>query len=196
VAYWRVSAAAKTAKKGRWVKALHKKFLAKLKESFPGVPFIAEDLGAIDDEVRKAVGFLGVPGMKVLLFGFNGSEDNPHALGNHPVNSVVYTGTHDTNTARGWFKTEATVAQQTNFFNQAGKKASEAQVGFEMVKLALKSKAKLCILPIQDVLSLGEEARINTPSRPMGNWEWRITPKQLRSRNFSTLAKLTSQEKR
>lgn len=196
VAYWRVSASAKTAKKGRWVKAPHKKFLAKLKGSFPGLPFIAEDLGAIDDEVRKAVGFLGVPGMKVLLFGFNGSEDNPHALGNHPVNSVVYTGTHDTNTALGWLKTEATVAQKANFFNQIGKKATEAQVGFEMVKLALKSKAKLCILPIQDVLSLGEEDRINTPSSPMGNWVWRIMPKQLRSRNFSALAKLTSQEDR
>jgi 4-alpha-glucanotransferase len=189
VAYWRVSASAKTAKKGRWIKAPYKKFLAKLKQSFPELPFIAEDLGAIDDAVRKAVGFLGVPGMKVLLFGFNGSEDNPHALVNHPVNSVVYTGTHDTNTSRGWFNTEASIAMKANFFIQTGKKAAEAHVGFEMVKLALKSKAKLCILPIQDVLSLGEEDRINTPSSPIGNWEWKITPKQLRNRNFSALTK-------
>lgn len=196
VAYWRVPASAKTAKKGRWIKAPHKKFLSTLKHNFPDLPFIAEDLGAIDDAVREAVEFLGVPGMKVLLFGFNGSEDNPHRLGNHPVNSVVYTGTHDTNTARGWFQSEATATQKANFFNQTGKKISEAQVGFEMVKLALKSKAKLCILPIQDVLNLGAEARINRPSRPLGNWEWRVTSKQLRSKAFSALTKVTSQEKR
>ncbi|MGD6933042.1 MAG: 4-alpha-glucanotransferase [Candidatus Bathyarchaeia archaeon] len=196
VAYWRVAASAKTAKKGKWVKAPYQKFFAALKESFPGLPFIAEDLGAIDESVRQAISFLGVPGMKVLLFGFNGSEDNPHALGNHPVNAVVYTGTHDTNTIRGWFNTEASVAQKTNFFNQIGKKTTEAHAGFEMVKLALKSKAKLCIIPIQDVLSLDAEARINMPSCPTGNWEWRITPRQLKSKHFTTLSKEVSQAER
>jgi 4-alpha-glucanotransferase len=190
-AYWRVAASAKTAKKGKWVKAPYQKFFTTLKTCFPDLPLIAEDLGAIDDTVKKAIKFLGVPGMKVLLFGFNGSEDNPHALANHPVNSVVYTGTHDTNTARGWFITEASIAQKANFFNEIGKKATEAEAGFEMVKLALKSKAKLCILPIQDVLSLGEEGRINMPSCPTGNWEWRVTPKQLKSNHFSALAKAT-----
>jgi len=139
---------------------------------------------------------LGAPGMKVLLFDFNGLEDNPHALGNHPVNSVVYTGTHDTNTALGWFKAEATSSQKANFFIQIGKKVNESHVGFEMCKLALKSKAKLCILPIQDVLSLGAQARINTPSRPTGNWDWRITTKQLRNKSFSNLEKATSKENR
>ncbi len=191
VAYWRVTSSAKTAKKGRWVKAPYQKFFAKLRTCFPDLPFIAEDLGAIDDNVKKAIAFLGVPGMKVLLFGFNGSEDNPHALGNHPVNAVAYTGTHDTNTARGWFKTEASIAQKANFFNQTGKKVTETQAGLEMIKLALKSKAKLCIIPIQDVLSLGAEARINMPSCPMGNWEWRVTPKQFRSKHFFELAKVT-----
>jgi 4-alpha-glucanotransferase len=191
VAYWRVAASAKTAKKGKWVKAPYQKFFAKLKTCFPCLPFIAEDLGAIDDNVKKAIGFLGVPGMKVLLFGFNGSEDNPHALCNHPVNSVVYTGTHATTTIRGGGSTEASFAQKANFFNQAGKKVTEAQAGFEMVKLALKSKAKLCIIPIQDVLSLGEEARINVPSCAMGNWEWIITSKQLRSKHFGELEKAT-----
>ncbi len=191
VAYWRVSASAKTAKKGRWVKTPHKQFFFALKTNFPEVPFIAEDLGVIDDTVRRAVGFLGVPGMKVLLFGFNGSEDNQHAPSNHPVNSVVYTGTHDTNTVRGWFKNEASIAQKANFFNQIGKKANEAQASFEMVKLALNSKAKLAIIPVQDVLELDAETRINTPNCPSGNWEWRAMPKQLGSRNFGALAKAT-----
>jgi 4-alpha-glucanotransferase len=191
VAYWRVSASAKTAKKGRWIKTPHQKFFFKLKEKFPDLPFIAEDLGVIDEPVKRAIRFLGVPGMKVLLFGFNGSGDNPHALANHPVNSVVFTGTHDTNTARGWFKSEATVAQKANFSNLIGKRATETQVSFEMVKLALKSKAKLAIIPVQDVLALGAEARINMPSCPSGNWEWRATPKQLGSRNFAALSKAT-----
>jgi 4-alpha-glucanotransferase len=191
VAYWRVSASAKTAKKGKWVKAPYQKFFTELKTSFTGLPFIAEDLGAIDDEVRKAISFLGVPGMKVLLFGFNNTEDNPHCLKNHVVNSVVYTGTHDTNTARGWLNHEASVAQKTNFYCQVGKRVPETQTGVEIVKLALKSSAKLCIIPVQDVLSLGAEARINMPSCATGNWEWRITPKQLSSKNFSALAKAT-----
>jgi 4-alpha-glucanotransferase len=191
VAFWRVSASAKTAKNGRWIKAPHQKLLSALKTNLAQIPFIAEDLGVIDDRVRMAVGFLGAPGMRVLLFGFNGSEDNPHVTVNHLVNSVVYTGTHDTNTTRGWFMQEASIAMKKNFFNQIGKKATEAQVSFEMVKLALKSKAKLCIIPIQDVLALGAEARINIPSCPSGNWEWRVTPQQLSSKAFSALAKAT-----
>ena len=168
VAYWRVSASAKTARKGRWVKAPHQKFFFALKTNFPEVPFIAEDLGVIDDSVRRAVGFLGAPGMKVLLFGFNGTEENPHAFANHSVNSVVYSGTHDTNTVRGWFKTEASIAQKANFFNQIGKRVTESQASFEMVKVALNSKAKLAIIPVQDVLALDAEARINMPSCPSG----------------------------
>ncbi len=196
VAYWRVSGSAKTAKKGRWVKAPSKKFFASLKTKFPALPFIAEDLGAIDTPVKEAIQALGVPGMKVLLFSFDGREDNPHLLKNHPENVVVYTGTHDTNTARGWFADEASSKQKSNLFSQIGRKVPEAEVSFELIKMALSSKAKLSIVPVQDVLGLGAEARMNQPSSPVNNWEWRATPKQLSPKNFSNLAKLTIENDR
>ena len=125
--------------------------------------------------------------MKVLLFSFDGREDNPHLLKNHPENVVVYTGTHDTNTARGWFTDETSSKQKANLFRQIGRKVPESEVSFELVKLALSSKAKLCIVPVQDVLGLGAEARMNTPSSLVNNWEWRATPKQLSPKNFDNL---------
>ncbi len=196
VAYWRVSGSAKTARKGRWVKVPSKQFFASLKANFPTLPFIAEDLGAIDAPVKEAIRALGVPGMKVLLFSFDDREDNPHLPKNHPENAVVYTGTHDTNTARGWFADESSSKQKVNLFSQIGRRVSDVEVSFELVKLALSSKAKLCIVPVQDVLGLGAEARMNTPSSTVGNWEWRATPKQLSPKSFSNLAKITIENDR
>ena len=196
VAYWRVSGTAKNAREGRWVKTPSKPFFACLKANFPALPFIAEDLGVIDAPVKEAVKALGIPGMKVLLFSFDDRDDNPHRVASHPQNVVVYTGTHDTNTARGWFANEASSKQKANFFKQIGKKVTEAEVGFEMVKLALSSQAKLSILPVQDALGLGKDARMNRPSSAFGNWEWRATPKQLMLKNFERLSNVTVQEGR
>jgi 4-alpha-glucanotransferase len=191
IAYWRVSGSANTARKGRWVKVPSKQFFAALKANFPSLPFIAEDLGAIDAPVKEAIMALGIPGMKVLLFSFDDRADNPHLLASHPENAVVYTGTHDTNTARGWFANEASSKQKANFFKQIGKKVTDAEVGFEMMKLALSSQAKLSIVPVQDVLGLGETARMNRPNSAFGNWEWRAMSKQFAPKNFDQLTKVT-----
>jgi 4-alpha-glucanotransferase len=181
VAYWQVSAKAETAKRGRWIKTPSQAFFGALRRAFPSLPFIAEDLGYIDEPVKQAIGQLGVPGMRVLLFGLDGSKTNPHAPKNYARNSAAYTGTHDTNTVLGWFTAEADAKQRQNLFKLIGKTVSEGDVSFEAVKLVESSLADLCIIPLQDVLGLGAEARMNNPSYPLGNWQWRATDKQLSS---------------
>jgi 4-alpha-glucanotransferase len=196
IAYWQVSASAKTAKKGRWVKAPSDSLFAAIKGAFPKLPFIAEDLGMIDEPVREAIKRLRLPGMRVLLFAFDGSQNNCHLPKNHNKNSVVYTGTHDTDTVKGWFVNEATEEERLNVFNQIGKKASIEDVSFEFVKLALSSKVALSIIPLQDILSLGSEARMNNPSSALNNWEWRVTPDQLSWQALNLFGTATIQSNR
>jgi 4-alpha-glucanotransferase len=135
---------------------------------------------------------LKIPGMRVILFGFDGSKDNPHTPSNHVENSVVYTGTHDTNTAQGWFNTEASAKEKANLQSLIGKKVAPKEVSFEVVKLALSSISALSIIPIQDVLGLGAEARMNNPSKPLGNWQWRVTKQQLANHKLAELGELTA----
>ncbi len=191
VAYWQVSASAKTAKTGRWVKVPSDAFFTVVKAFFPSLPFIAEDLGYIDEPVRQAIKELDIPGMKVLLFAFDDARDNPHLPQNHTHNSAVYTGTHDTNTVRGWFIEEASVKGKRNLHRLLDKKVTSRNVSSELVEMALDSVANFCILPLQDVLGLGSEARMNNPGRTNGNWVWRVTSKQLESENFLLLADQT-----
>ncbi len=192
VAYWQVPALAKTAAKGRWVKTPSAAFFKALKDTFPSFPFIAEDLGYIDKPVEDAIQKLGIFGMRVILFGLDRKKSNPHIPSNHIENSVVYTGTHDTNTAKGWFTIEASEEEKANLFNLIGKKVIEKEVSYEVIKLALSSMASLSIVPLQDVLGLGAEARMNNPRQSSGNWRWRLTANQLSSDKFTKLADLTA----
>lgn len=192
IAYWQVAAIAKTALRGKWVKTPSDSFFTALKNAFPSLPLIAEDLGYIDQPVKDALKRLQVPGMRVILFGLDGSKDNPHIPINHVENSVVYTGTHDTNTAQGWFITEATPKEKANLIGLIGKKVAAQEVSFEVVKLALSSISDLCLIPLQDLLGLGVEARMNNPSKPVGNWSWRVTKQQLAIEKLSELAELTA----
>ena len=191
VAYWQVAASAKTAKKGSWVKSPSECFFEVLKSTYPSLPFVAEDLGMIDEPVRDAIKTLGVPGMRVLLFAFDGAKDNSNLPQNHVENAVVYTSTHDTNTVKGWFMDEASAKEKRNFFKMIGTKAPEKDVNLEFVKSALASVADLSIIPLQDVLFLGSKARMNNPGKTGGNWEWRVTSEQLTDENFALLKKLT-----
>ena len=191
IAYWQVSANAKTAVRGRWEKMPCDAFLGELKKVFPSLPFIAEDLGYIDKPVEDAINRLGIPGMRVILFGLDGSKNNPHVLSNHIENSVVYTGTHDTNTVRGWFSAEASAKEKENLFELIGKKVGAEEASFEAAKLAMSSIADLCIIPFQDILGLGAETRMNNPSQPFGNWQWRVTTEQLGSGKLAKLGDLT-----
>ncbi|MDR1993481.1 MAG: 4-alpha-glucanotransferase [Nitrososphaerota archaeon] len=183
IAYWQVPARAKTAKKGRWIKTPSQTFFTALKHTFPALPFIAEDLGYIDAPVKQIIKQLGIPGMRVLLFGLDGSKTNPHTPMNYVKNSVAYTGTHDTNTVRGWFTTEANAKQRQTLSKLLGKPISKNDVSFEAIKLVMSSPAGVCIFPLQDVLGLGAEARMNNPGYLFGNWQWCVTEKQ-----FSTLS--------
>jgi 4-alpha-glucanotransferase len=192
VAYWQVSARAINAVNGRWVNAPSEAFFAKLKAAFPSLPFIAEDLGYIDEPVRQAIQKLGAPGMRVLLFGLDGSKGNPHTPTNYVKNAVVYTATHDTNTVRGWFTSEASEKEKANLFGLLGGKVPEKDLGFEAVGLVEASVPDLCIVPLQDVLGLGAEARMNCPSQPFGNWEWRVTQAQLTSDRLRQLGEVTA----
>jgi 4-alpha-glucanotransferase len=134
--------------------------------------------------------------MRVLLFAFDGSDDNPHLPENYPENCAVYTGTHDTNTVRGWFTEEATQEARRSLFRYLGRTVSEGQVSWEFVKLAEASKAKICICPLQDLLSLGAKARMNHPARQGGNWTWRATSEQLAEKELLKAAEAASDANR
>jgi 4-alpha-glucanotransferase len=190
-AYWQIPASCKTAKEGRWIRAPSKGFFDTLRGFFSSMPFIGEDLGLITNNVRNSVERLGIPGMRVLIFAFGGSENNPNLPTNYPENSVAYTGTHDTNTVKGWFVEEATPEETEQVFKCVGKHVSKNEISREFIRLALESKANLNIIPVQDVLDLGSEARMNYPSRRFHNWEWRVKSEQFSSKSFEELAKMT-----
>jgi 4-alpha-glucanotransferase len=180
VGYWKVGAGEETAVNGKWVKAPAVDFFNKVMERFPDISIIAEDLGVITPDVKKIMKKFGFPGMKVLLFAFEGDlETNPYAPHNHIENCLVYTGTHDNNTIRGWFKNEATAVEKERISGYLGRKVTERTVHWEFVRLAMMSVADTVIIPMQDVLGLGEKHRMNLPASAKGNWKWRLLEEQL-----------------
>jgi 4-alpha-glucanotransferase len=181
VSYWEVKAGQKTAVEGEWVKVPTEDFLNTLFRRFPNLPMIAEDLGLITPDVREVISSFGLPGMRLLLFAFGeGLPENPYAPHNHVKNCVIYTGTHDNNTARGWFEHEAMPEDRQRLFSYLGRQVSADQVSGELIRMAMMSVADVAILPMQDILGLGEEARMNWPGRTNGIYEWRLLPEQLR----------------
>jgi 4-alpha-glucanotransferase len=192
VAYWRIPAQAKTAKTGSWIRAPTKTFFKAVQSNFPDLPFVVEDLGYITEPVEKAQRKLGVPGMRVLVFAFDGSKGNPHLPENYSENTVAYTGTHDTNTVKGWFLEEASAKLKKRVFEYLGQDVSSQEISRKFIELSSSSKSKICIIPIQDALSLDSKARMNMPSRKGGNWIWRITNKQLGSKELYQLKEITA----
>lgn len=175
IAYWQVPADQKTAIGGRWVKAPNKKFFATLFKRFPFAPIFVEDLGNITPDVREIIEEYSFPNIKVLQFGFDGDpKSNPHSPHNHIENSLVYTGTHDNNTTRGWFQNEATREQKKRLFDYLGRRVSVKDVHWGMIRLAMSSVSKVSIIPMQDVLGLPAEARMNNPAKTKDNWLWRM----------------------
>jgi len=192
VAYWEVPAGEETAVNGRWVEVPVRDFFDRLLKHFPSLPIIAEDLGIITPDVKEIMGLYGFPGMKILLFAFGDDlATNPYVPHNHVKNCAVYTGTHDNNTARGWFRREAGPEDRRRLFQYLGREVSEETVCRELVRMAMMSVADLTIIPMQDILGLGEEARMNVPSTANGNWEWRLLPDQLTPSLATGLSELT-----
>jgi 4-alpha-glucanotransferase len=174
--YWEIPAGATTAEIGRWVAGPAERFLDVVvhrlrgQSTLEGAPMIAEDLGVITPDVIRLRQRYGLPGMKVLQFGFTGPNEEflPH---NYVENCVAYTGTHDNDTGRGWFA-GASVRERHAVLHYLH--SSEATVVRDMVRAIWLSVAAFAIVPIQDILGLGNEARMNFPGKPEGNWEWRL----------------------
>jgi len=192
VGYWEIPAKEKTAVKGRWVKAPALDFFTTLKKRFRTLPLIAEDLGIITPDVKEIMILFGFPGMKVLLFAFgDDNPDHPYLPHTYEKNCIAYTGTHDNNTVKGWFQMEAKPEERKRLFQYIGRTATDDDVHWELIKLGAVSEANNFIVPVQDIVGLGEEARMNRPATKQGNWRWRLRPDMLTSNLAEKLAGIT-----
>lgn len=175
VSYWEVPSGEKTAIGGNWVDVPVDDFFKTLNRHFTNLPVIAEDLGIITPDVREVMERFNFPGMKVLIFAFG--DDFPtgdYLPHNYTGNCVVYTGTHDNNTVRGWYRQEADKLQKERLSKYSGIDIHEENVSLELIRLAMRSVSNTAIIPMQDILSLDENAKMNQPSTSKGNWLWRI----------------------
>ncbi|OGP77228.1 MAG: 4-alpha-glucanotransferase [Deltaproteobacteria bacterium RBG_16_49_23] len=192
VAFWELPSSEPTALHGRWVEAPAVNFFEALLQRFPVHSFIAEDLGVITPDVKKVMNRFGFPGMRILQFAFGENQPaHPYLPHNFPPNTVVYTGTHDNNTVKGWFENEITPQEKKRIFRYLGKEVSSGQAPVELIRLGMMSVANTVVIPAQDLLGLGEEARMNRPATLSGNWEWRLLPDQLTSSHAELLLELT-----
>jgi 4-alpha-glucanotransferase len=172
VSYWAVPERNRTARNGHWRRGPGAELFRAVEAALGGLPLVAEDLGRITPAVYALRDELGLPGMAVLLWAFSGARGNVHAPANHRPNQVVYTSTHDTDTVAGWYR--------------ALKKKEKARTGLDpdephwgMIELAMQSRASLALVPAQDVLGFGSDARMNRPGVAGGNWSWRLERGQL-----------------
>ncbi len=191
-AYWDVPAGEKTARNGQWKPGPGAHFFDEVTRQLGELPFLAEDLGEIDQPVFQLRDQYNFPGMKILQFAFGGdfatSDYIPH---NYDENFFAYTGTHDNNTTRGWFRQEAGEQERKRISQYVGQHVTEENVHRLMGQLAYSSVANTVILPLQDILGLDETARMNTPSSGAGNWNWRLLPKQISEQAESLLKEWT-----
>ncbi len=192
--YWEVPAGEETAINGSWQPGPGAKFFEAMREDLGNLPFIAEDLGDIDDDVYELRDAFEMPGMKVLQFAFGDdmacSIHIPHQY--TTGNSLVYTGTHDNTTTKAWFKSESTKENRKNLECYMGRPVTAENVHYQLIRLAYASIANLAIIPVQDVLGLGKKARMNTPSSIKHNWTWRLQPGELKHEHEKMLHELAS----
>lgn len=199
-AYWEVPAGSATAVTGRWAHGPGTAFLDAVRNGLGGLPLVAEDLGDITPEVLALRDRFDLPGMRVIQFGLNGEPGTdfhlPYTYVNH---CIAYTGTHDNDTTVGWFTTPATGTEEDHAHHLAGRDFGRRFVGsnggavhWDVIRAALASVADTVIIPLQDVLGLGSEARMNVPGRADGNWHWRFLAGQVGPTALARLADLTA----
>jgi malto-oligosyltrehalose synthase/4-alpha-glucanotransferase len=180
--YWEVPYGEKTAENGKWTEGPGADFLGKVKTEFPEMPFFAEDLGSIDKKVHKLRDEFSLPGMVILQFAFG---DNTPMSGyiphNHTINCVVYTGTHDNNTTKGWFVNELGEKNKKEAEEYAGHRISIETCNIDFIRMAYNSVARIAIIPVQDLLGLDESARFNLPSTSGNNWKWKLRKEDLKN---------------
>ncbi len=187
-AYWEVPANMPTAEHGRWVKGPGYDLFDTLLQKLGQLPIIAEDLGVITPEVEALRLHYGFPGMRILQFAFAGAVEERFLPHNYDHNTVVYTGTHDNDTTLGWFRS-ATPAEHAHLAKYLGHELNLPS--WELIRLAWSSVAVLAVAPLQDVLSLGSDARMNTPGLPSGWWRWRFRWDQLNQGLLDQLREIT-----
>jgi 4-alpha-glucanotransferase len=188
-ASWVVPAEHDNARGGRWERGPGHELFEAIATKSDGLPFIVEDLGLITQDIPVLREELGLPGMKVLQFAFDGDPENQYLPHNYDRECVVYTGTHDNQTTIGWFMglSESDRRQVQTYLGTDG-----TDIAWDMVRLALASVADLSIAPLQDIMRLGDEARMNTPGMALGNWTWRYLPHQLHEGLAAGLGDLTA----
>jgi 4-alpha-glucanotransferase len=177
-AYWAVPAGAPTARTGSWVPGPGLEFFRAVQAAMPGAKLIAEDLGLLTPETIALREATGLPGMAVLQFAFGGGADNLYLPHNHRANSVVYPGTHDNDTTRGWY---AKADEKTRDHVRRYLRIGGQEISWDFVRVAYASVANLAVVPWQDLLNLGSSGRFNTPGKSQGNWTWRYREEQLRA---------------
>jgi 4-alpha-glucanotransferase len=168
--YWSVPAGAASAREGNWERGCGDALLSRLRER-GALPLVAEDLGIITDSVRELRDRFALPGMAVVQFAFDGTRDNPHLPANVAERSVFYTGTHDNDTLHGWYRS---LDDGIREYVRAALGAGEHAMPDFVVDAVYASRARLAVVPMQDLLGLGSASRMNTPGRAEGNWHWRF----------------------
>jgi 4-alpha-glucanotransferase len=188
-AYWEIPAGMPTAEVGRWVPGPGADLFEALKAGLDGLPLIAEDLGIITPGVDALRDRFHLPGMRILQFAFGGATENRFLPHNYERHTVVYTGTHDNDTTRGWY---ATIAEHERDHVRRYLARDGGDIAWDLIRLAWMSVADLAVAPLQDVLNLATESRMNLPGRPAGNWGWRYQEHQLNPGTLDRVAELTT----
>ncbi len=192
-AYWAIPAGEPTAVHGAWVPGPGRALFEAVRGALGDLPLVAEDLGHITPDVHELRRDLGLPGMRVLQFAFDGSPDNDHLPPRHPEDAVAYTGTHDNDTTRGWFDS---LDEDARRVVRGAIGTREGSIEWDMIRAAYGSAARIAVVPMQDVLGLGAEARMNTPGRAENNWDWRLAPGPLPAEAAEHLARLAAETDR
>ncbi len=185
--FWEIPANEPTAINGKWTKAPGKELITLFEQHFKALPIVAEDLGIITPEVEALRDSFKLPGMKILQFAFDSDSSNPYLPHNHSKRSVVYTGTHDNDTSLGWFKH---LDDQTKDHCLAYLNYPKEPMPWPLIQAALASVAQIAIIPMQDLLEVGSEQRMNTPGTTEGNWTWRFQWEQIPSNLSAHIQKL------
>jgi 4-alpha-glucanotransferase len=194
VAYWAVPEGAADARAGRWRRGPGSAVFDAATRSLGSLPVIAEDLGVITEPVTRLRRSLGFPGMVVMQFGFDPDDpDGPHRLENHEEGSVVYTGTHDHDTLRGWWEGLSDAVREAAAAQIRSAGVQEAKPWWSLIRLTFSSSARLAMVQAQDVLGVGSEARMNIPGRATGSWRWRMAPGALTGEHARRLRAATEE---
>ena len=196
-AFWSIAADEETAMNGQWIKAPGHELFQRLKEVFGDLPFVAEDLGVITKEVDELREHYGMPGMRILQFGFADRGGHLYLPHRCVPNTVIYTGTHDNNTTLGWWLDDATEHERRCAATYLGPVEHPAEIVWALIRAAAGSVANVAVYPLQDLLHLGSEGRMNTPSAGAGNWTWRYTRSALHpdlARQMAALMEMTDRD--